>query len=109
MKQYIVIVILLILGVGLLFFFLRPPANIGNKLEIFSWWTAMGEEEALSELYRLYRDQNPEVEIINATVVGGMGSKARSVLETRMAGNNPPDAFQVLAGPSLMKLWIKPG
>jgi len=109
MKQYVVIGLLLMLGVGLLFFFLRPPANIGNKLEIFSWWTAMGEEEALSELYRLYREQNPEVEIINATVVGGMGSKARSVLETRMAGNNPPDAFQVLAGPSLMKLWIKPG
>ncbi len=109
MKHYIIMSIAAVLILGLLFFFLRPPDNPTDKLEIFSWWTAMGEEEALSELYKLYRTQNPRVEILNATVVGGMGSKARSVLETRMAGGNPPDAFQVLAGPSLMSRWIKPG
>ena len=109
MRQYIVIGISALLLIALLFFFLRPQETQTNKLEIFSWWTATGEEDALNELYKLYQQQNPQVEIMNATVVGGMGSKARSVLETRMAGGNPPDAFQVLAGPSLMSRWIKPG
>lgn len=109
MKQYVVIGIISVLLILSVFFFLRPPEKNEDKLEIFSWWTAIGEGEALNELYQLYHRRNPDVEIINATVVGGMGAKARSVLETRMVGGNPPDAFQVLAGPSLMSLWIKPG
>src|SRR6056297_107020 len=109
MKQYVVIGIICVLLILSVFFFLRPPDKIEDKLEIFSWWTAIGEGEALDELYRIYHRRHPKVEIINATVVGGMGAKARSVLETRMIGGNPPDAFQVLAGPSLMSLWIKPG
>ncbi|MFW6274929.1 MAG: ABC transporter substrate-binding protein [Spirochaetota bacterium] len=109
MKHYLMIGISVLLLTAALFFIMRPPEHTENKLEIFSWWTATGEEEALNELYKLYMQQNPKVKIINAAVVGGMGSKARSVLETRMAGGNPPDSFQVLAGPSLLSRWIKPG
>ncbi len=80
-----------------------------NTLEIFSWWTAGGEAEGLSELYRLYSQSNPGVEIINATIVGGAGTNAQAVLNTRMEGNRPPDSFQVHAGPEFIKSWVKQG
>ena len=83
--------------------------NKGNTLEIFSWWTAGGEAEGLSELYKLYSLSNPGVEIVNATVVGGGGTNALAVLNTRMEGNRPPDSFQVHAGPEFINSWVKQG
>ncbi|MDA3939525.1 MAG: extracellular solute-binding protein [Spirochaetia bacterium] len=80
-----------------------------NTLEIFSWWTAGGEAEGLRELYRLYNLSNPGVEIVNATVVGGAGTNAQAVLNTRMEGNSPPDSFQVHAGPDFVETWVKQG
>lgn len=77
-----------------------------NELEIFSWWTAGGEAEALQALYDLYSEQYPDVEIINATVAGGAGTNAKAVLSTRMQGGNPPDSFQVHAGRELIDTWV---
>ncbi len=80
-----------------------------KDLEIFSWWTAGGEAEGLSELYRLYSARYPEVKIINATVAGGGGMNAQAVLVTRMQGRNPPDSFQVHAGHELIDTWVVAG
>ncbi|RKX80557.1 MAG: carbohydrate ABC transporter substrate-binding protein [Spirochaetes bacterium] len=80
-----------------------------NTLEILNWWTAGGEAQALNELYKLYRNDNPDVEIANTTIVGGAGAKAHSVLLTRIKGNSPPDSFQVHAGQELIEKWVKPG
>ncbi len=80
-----------------------------KELEIFSWWTAGGEAEGLSELYRLYSARHPEVKIINATVAGGGGMNAQAVLVTRMQGRNPPDSFQVHAGHELIDTWVVAG
>ena len=66
-----------------------------KKLEVFSWWTSGGEAAALDALFNTYKKQNPGVEIINATVAGGGGSAARPVLQTRLAGGNPPDTWQM--------------
>ena len=76
-----------------------PPAQQATgKLEIFSWWTAGGEVDGLNAMYAAYKQQYPGVEIVNATVAGGAGSNAKAVLATRLASDNPPDAFQVHAG-----------
>lgn len=109
MKKWLAVIITFVFVAGFVFILLSPDKLQVNKLEIFSWWTAIGEEEALQELYNLYKEKNPEVNIINATVVGGAGFNARGVLETRMEGGNPPDTFQAHAGPNLMNTWIKPG
>src|SRR4029077_17016292 len=65
-----------------------------KKLEVFSWWTSGGEAAALDALFTAYKKQNPGVQIINATVAGGGVSAARPVLQTRLAGGNPPDTWQ---------------
>ncbi|MBU1612394.1 MAG: extracellular solute-binding protein [Proteobacteria bacterium] len=80
-----------------------PAAD--NQLEIFSWW-AGDEGPALDALIALYKQQNPTVEVINATVTGGSGVNAKAVLKTRMLGGEPPDSFQVHAGQELIGTWV---
>ena len=80
-----------------------------DKLEIFSWWTTGGEAAGLENLYALYKEKYPNVEIINATVAGGAGSNAKAVLKTRMLGGDPPDSFQVHMGHELIDTWVTTG
>jgi glucose/mannose transport system substrate-binding protein len=70
----------------------------GGKLEIFSWWTNGGEQEGLNAMFDIFKQQRPGVEIVNATVAGGAGTNAKAVLQSRLAGNQPPDSWQVHAG-----------
>jgi glucose/mannose transport system substrate-binding protein len=80
-----------------------------NKLEVFSWWTSGSESSALDALFNVYKEQNPGVEIINAAVAGGGGSAARPVLQTRLAGGNPPDTWQSHPGWELLGQYVDPG
>src|SRR5208282_6417301 len=80
-----------------------------NKLEVFSWWTSGGEAAALHGLFDVYKKQDPGVEIINATVAGGGGFAARPVLQTRLAGSNPPDSWQTHPGWELLGQYVEPG
>jgi glucose/mannose transport system substrate-binding protein len=49
-------------------------AGAKGKLEVFSWWTSGGEAAALEALFTAYKKDNPDVEIVNATVAR-MGNK----------------------------------
>jgi glucose/mannose transport system substrate-binding protein len=80
-----------------------------KKLEVFSWWTSGGEAAALDALFNTYKKQYPGAEIINATVAGGGGSAARPVLQTRLAGGNPPDTWQSHPGWELLGQYVEPG
>jgi glucose/mannose transport system substrate-binding protein len=77
-----------------------------GKLEVFSWWTSGGEAAALDSLFKAYTAASPDVEIVNATVAGGGGSSARAVLQTRLAGGDPPDTWQVHPGWELMGQYV---
>ena len=77
------------------------PAETGaNQLEFFSWWTAGGEAD------EVFKQQYPDIEMVNATVAGGAGSNAKAVLATRMQAGDPPDSFQVHAGHELIDTWV---
>lgn len=84
-------------------------AAAGGQLEVFSWWTSGGEAAALQALFDAYAAQYPDVEIVNATVAGGGGSAARGVLQTRLAGGDVPDTWQVHPGFELMGQYVDPG
>ena len=73
-------------GLGTLGALQAAPAG---KLEIFSWWTAGGEAEALNAVFAIYHARYPAVQIVNATVAGGAGTNAKAVLKTRMLGGDP--------------------
>lgn len=88
-----------------------PTGTVANQLEIFSWWTSGGEVEALNALYEVYKQSNPDVEIINAALTGGagQGGNMKALLETRMQGGEPPDSFQVHLGRELIDSHVVPG
>lgn len=83
-----------------------PAAAAEDTLEIFSWWTNPGEADGLAALFDIFRERKSGVEIINATVSGGAGTNAKTVLVTRMQGGQPPDSFQVHAGQELIGTWV---
>ncbi len=80
-------------------------ATAQSEVEIFSWW-AGDEAPALEALIDVFEAENPDIEIINATVTGGSGVNARAVLKTRMLGGDPPSSFQVHAGEELIGTWV---
>jgi glucose/mannose transport system substrate-binding protein len=86
-------------------------AVAAGKLEIFSWWTAPGEVEALDALYAVFKQQNPDVDIVNAALAGGTGAggNMKAVLQTRMLAGQPPDSFQVHLGHELIDSHVKAG
>ena len=84
------------------------PAAASGQLEVFSWWTSGGEAAALQAFFDAYAARFPDVEIVNATVAGGGGSAARGVLQTRLAGGDVPDTWQVHPGFELLGQYVDP-
>jgi glucose/mannose transport system substrate-binding protein len=80
-----------------------------GQLEIMSWWTSGGEAAALDQLFAAFKKAAPNVEVVNAAVAGGGGSNAQAVLQTRLAGGDPPDSFQLHSGANLKGEYVTPG
>lgn len=70
----------------------------GSEVEVFSWWTGPGEKEGLDALVSDFKTKNPGIDFNNATVAGGAGVNAKTILANRLKANNPPDSYQVHAG-----------
>jgi len=64
-------------------------------VELFSWWTAPGEAEALQALVGSHQATHPATRLFNAAV--DSGAKARESLQARLARDDPPDLFQANA------------
>jgi hypothetical protein len=74
-----------------------------QNLELYSWWTAPGEADALKALLDLYRQEHPKTSVINAALTDF--ANAQTQLATRMTSGMPPDTFQVLGGGQCMQ-WV---
>ena len=81
------------------------PAG-GNKVEVFSWWTAGGEADGLAAMIEVFKDKYPNFEFENAAVAGGAGTNARAVLATRLSQNDPPSSWQGHAGQELIGTYV---
>jgi len=73
-------------------------ANV--QVEIFSWWSAPGEKEALESLINLHDKKYPDAPIYNAAAdpkIQSGGVEAKDVLKDRLLKKHPPDSFQTNA------------
>ncbi len=84
----------------------HPGSDSRNRVEVFSWWTGGGEAAGLAAMIRLFQQQYPDIEFINAAVAGGAGTNARSVLATRLQADNPPDSWQAHAGQEIIGTYV---
>jgi glucose/mannose transport system substrate-binding protein len=74
------------------------PDGRPSSLEVFSWWTAGGEYQALMALVANFNLYNPNITFVNRAVAGGAGTAAKVELAKRLAAGDPPDTFQAQAG-----------
>jgi glucose/mannose transport system substrate-binding protein len=72
-----------------------------GNVEVFSWWTAGGEAEALQAVIDLHSVEYPKVTVTNAATA--LGDQARATLRTRMENAEPPDLFQANIGADLLQ------
>ena len=79
-----------------------------QKLEIFDWWTAGGEREAMVAMFKVFKGKYPNVQIVENPVAGGGGVSHRVVLQARLAAGIPPDTWQALGGAEL-KAYVDGG
>jgi glucose/mannose transport system substrate-binding protein len=73
-----------------------------DEFEFFSWWTGGGDSEGKEALLELFKEQNPDVEIVDSAVAGGAGTNAQAVLADRLLADEPPDSYQRHAGAELL-------
>jgi glucose/mannose transport system substrate-binding protein len=66
-----------------------------GTVEIFSWWVAPGEREALEALIAVHSETHPDTTVVNAAATDA--ATARDRLRTRLTDGNPPDIFQTQA------------
>lgn len=73
--------------------------NLGRRqalmVELFSWWTAPGEAEALQALMDAHRARFPSARLFNAAAASG--NRAREIFQERMEHNDPPELYQITA------------
>jgi glucose/mannose transport system substrate-binding protein len=76
-----------------------------QTIEIYSWWTAGGEAQALSHLIDLYKTSYPTDDVLNSTASAPDSdavSAAFTAMNKRLAKDEPPDAWQAILGKNLL-------
>lgn len=79
------------------------PSDVGGTVEIFSWWTSGGEQEALQAALDAHKERVPNAKVVNAAE--NVATDAREKLAERMQEGLPPDTFQANIGADLFK-WV---
>jgi glucose/mannose transport system substrate-binding protein len=74
-----------------------PPPEV-NALTIFHWWTSGGEKAAIDALVNVFKEQYPDVAIMQSPVTGGAGYTMLPVIKSLVLAGQAPDAFQMHAG-----------
>lgn len=91
---------------------LAPDEPTTTELEIFSWWTAPGEAEALDALISAHHDRYPGV-VLSNIVIPNINAGPEDQLEMLLFGNDttppaPPDLMQWNVD-SLEARWVDKG
>lgn len=77
-----------------------------NTVEIYSWWIAGGEAQALALLIDLYKSAYPGRDVLNSTATAtatGATEEAFQTMRARLAAGNPPDSWQAILGNNLLE------
>ncbi len=79
--------------VGVLF-----ASGKSGQLLVGNWWTSGGEFAGVNAIYELYRQENPDVELIHAGIAGGGGVNFKGANLNKLIAGDPYDTFMLHAG-----------
>ncbi|HEX9923374.1 MAG TPA: extracellular solute-binding protein, partial [Anaerolineae bacterium] len=73
-------------------------AGESGQLQVGNFWTSGGEFAGLNEIYKLYRAEHPDVELIHAGIAGGAGVNFKGANLNKLISGDPFDTFMLHAG-----------
>ncbi|RME98191.1 MAG: extracellular solute-binding protein [Chloroflexi bacterium] len=73
-------------------------SGAGGQLLVGNWWTSGGEFAGVNEVYKIYRQEYPDVELIHAGLAGGAGVNFKAANLNKLIAGDPYDTFQLHAG-----------
>lgn len=76
------------------------PNNL-HQVEVATWWTDGNEKLGYQAMTTAFGNAEPGIELIDASVRGDDGERARQAIATRLESGNPPDSFLALGGAGL--------
>ncbi|WP_193047800.1 ABC transporter substrate-binding protein [Mycolicibacterium baixiangningiae] len=79
-----------------------------DRLEVVSWWVSPSEHPAFEVLLNTFKEDNPDIDVIDGSIAGGGGSNVQVALAERLRAGNPPDVWQTFLGSSL-RAWVDAG
>jgi glucose/mannose transport system substrate-binding protein len=69
-----------------------------GQLLVGNWWTSGGEFAGVNEVYKIFREENPDIELIHAGIAGGAGVNFQAANLNKLIAGDPFDTFQLHAG-----------
>ncbi|MBE7549929.1 MAG: extracellular solute-binding protein [Anaerolineales bacterium] len=69
-----------------------------GQLLVGNWWTSGGEFAGINEVYKMYRTEHPDVELIHAGIAGGGGTNFKGANLNKLIAGDPYDTFMLHAG-----------
>jgi glucose/mannose transport system substrate-binding protein len=78
-------------------------AVVGNtsasgKLDVYHWWTAGGEREAIDSAIEVFERRYPNLEVVSNAVPGGAGGAMVMKVQVLVVTGNSPESFQAHPG-----------
>ncbi|MCB0155345.1 MAG: extracellular solute-binding protein [Anaerolineae bacterium] len=73
-------------------------SGASGQLLVGNWWTSGGEFAGVNEVYKIFREENPDVELIHAGLAGGAGVNFKAANLNKLIAGDPYDTFQLHAG-----------
>ncbi|CCN73182.1 ABC transporter substrate-binding protein [Vibrio nigripulchritudo] len=93
------------IGYSLILLLTAAPAFSKPSFELLHWWTANGENAALSVIED--RFHHSPVRLVGDSITGGGGAPAKTILQARAIAGNPPNIAQ-MEGPAIQS-WAALG
>src|SRR3954454_24358151 len=79
-----------------------------DRLEVVSWWVSPSEHPAFEVLLNAFKEDHPDVDVVDGSIAGGGGSNVQVALAERLRAGDPPDVWQTFLGSSL-RAWVDAG
>jgi glucose/mannose transport system substrate-binding protein len=72
--------------------------NAGGKLDVYHWWTAGGEKEAIDSALAAFSAKYPNIKVVSNAIPGGAGGSMVMKVKVLALSGASPETFQAHPG-----------
>lgn len=82
--------------------------NANQYFEILTYWGEEGEYEGIKQLIHLFKENNPQINVVHSATGGGGPGNVNDVLQSRILEGKYPDVFVLTSKIGLFSKYYKP-